>query len=127
MAIVKNASSQLEINGTQTHSDRSTANTELTTTVAAVAGLKIRIHAFECVVSAADTGNEVNIILNSASTVLWETALNTGATIGDRTGLVFSTPIECAENEAFTLVSDAAGASSVIVNNLSYSIVPAES
>jgi hypothetical protein len=96
----------------------SEANTEQTLTKAAISGRKHFVTALEVVISGGNAGADISVILQDGTTALWKTFIGSGATRGERVGLVFSQPLECGMGNAANLVVAAGGASVVTSANL---------
>ena len=101
----------------------SAANTALTTTKAAVAGKSHYITAIEVVISAANAGADIKVLLREdnaggGAATLWKEIIGNGAGRGTRCGIVFNTPIKLTAAKTADLVVDAGGAAVVTSCNM---------
>ena len=94
------------------------ANAAQTVAKAAVAGLRHYALGFGVVITAAASGAAITIQLKDGTTVIWQTAIPTGAAIGTTKEVLLHNPIELSINTALNLTVSAGGASCVTIGNI---------
>jgi hypothetical protein len=88
----------------------SAADTTQTLSKDAVVDQRHHITAFEVVISGGDAGADISVILKDGTTAIWKTLIGSGATRGERVGMVLSQPLQCGVGNAASLEVGAGGA-----------------
>lgn len=108
----------IEIPSSNSQTQDSTANTAQTLTRAAVPGKCHYITAVEVLISGAAAVNDITIQLQDNSSTVWKEFIGSGATRGERAGIVFLSPIKITQGNPANLVVAAGGASVVTTANM---------
>ena len=100
-----------------TETDDGTDGAALTVTRTAATNKAHFVSSYMVTISSGTTTAGITVELRDGSTVKWKDTLKSGATIGDRVGMVFREPIRMTPNTAVNLVvSDPGDAGTVTAN-----------
>lgn len=101
-----------------TETDDGSDGEALTVTRAAVTNKAHFITAFSVVITSGNTSQGITIELRDGSTKVYKDAIKSGASIGDKAGIVFPDPIRISQGAAANLVISDPGTGGVITGNI---------